>query len=123
FAVDAIRAAELLDTRARDIDDQRLEQILGSGYGIFSGDNVTWATLLFTPERARWVATERWHPLQLGQLREDGSYQLRVPYTDDRELIMDILKYGSDCRVLEPAPLVDKVQQQHGLALRQYSDK
>jgi predicted DNA-binding transcriptional regulator YafY len=123
FAVDAIRAAELLDTRARDIDDQRLEQILGSGYGIFSGDNVTWATLLFTPERARWVATERWHPLQLGQLREDGSYQLRVPYTDDRELIMDILKYGSDCRVLEPAPLVNKVQQQHGLALRQYSDK
>jgi hypothetical protein len=54
------------------------------GYGIFSGDHVTWATLLFTPERARWVANERWHPLQTGQLRKDGSYLLRVPYTDDR---------------------------------------
>jgi predicted DNA-binding transcriptional regulator YafY len=36
---------------------------------------------------------------------------------------MDILKYGSDCRVLEPAALVDKVQQQHALALRQYAEK
>ena len=108
FAVDAIQAAQLLDTKARDINDQKMDQIMHSGYGIFSGDDVTWATLLFTPERARWVATERWHPLQTGQLREDGSYLLRVPYTDDRELIMDILKYGEDCQVLEPLSLVDK---------------
>lgn len=122
FAVDAIQAAELLDSKARDINEQRLEEILGSGYGIFSGDQVTWATLRFTPERARWVATERWHPLQQGRLLEDGGYQLRVPYTDDRELLMDILKYGAECRVLEPPALVAKVREQHALALRRYDD-
>ena len=31
---------------------------------------------------------------------EDGSYELKVPFSDDRELIMDILKYGSDCEVV-----------------------
>ncbi|MCF8152427.1 MAG: YafY family transcriptional regulator [Sulfuritalea sp.] len=108
FAVDAIKLAQLLDLKAKDIDDQRMNDMVKSGYGIFSGDHVTWATLLFTPERARWVAAERWHPLQTGQVREDGSYLLRVPYTDDRELIMDILKYGADCQVLEPLSLVDK---------------
>ena len=92
FSVDAIQAAQLLDAKAKDIDDQQMDKIMHSGYGIFSGDHVTWATLLFTPERARWVATERWHPLQNGQLREDGSYLLRVPCADDRELIMDINK-------------------------------
>ena len=112
FAVDAIQAAQLLDAKAKDINDQKMDQIMHSGYGIFSGDDVTWATLLFTPERARWVASERWHPLQTGQLREDGSYLLRVPYTDDRELIMDILKYGADCEVLEPPALMEKVMEQ-----------
>ena len=112
FSIDAIQAAQLLDAKAKDIDDQQMDKIMHSGYGIFSGDHVTWASLLFTPERARWVANERWHPLQTGQLREDGSYLLRVPYTDDRELIMDILKYGADCEVLEPASLIDKVKRQ-----------
>jgi predicted DNA-binding transcriptional regulator YafY len=123
FSVDAIQAAQLLDAKAKDIDDQQMDKILHSGYGIFSGDHVTWATLLFNPERARWVATERWHPLQTGQLREDGSYLLRVPYTDDRELIMDILKYGSDCEVLEPASLVNKVLAQMEQMQRNYFGK
>lgn len=58
------------------------------------------------------MATERRHPLQTGQIREDGSYLLRVPYTDDRELIMDILKYGADCPVLEHPALARKVLEQ-----------
>ena len=89
--------------------DKRLDEVLGSGYGIFSGDNVTWATLRFTPDRARWVSTERWHPSQEGTLRKDGSYELKVPYNDDRELIMDIMKYGGDCTVIGPKALRQRV--------------
>jgi predicted DNA-binding transcriptional regulator YafY len=123
FAVDAIKLAQLLDLKAKDIDDQRMNDMVKSGYGIFSGDQVTWAELLFTPERARWVAAERWHPLQVGHTQEDGSYLLRVPYTDDRELIMDILKYGADCQVLEPSSLVDKVLAQIEQMQRNYFGK
>jgi predicted DNA-binding transcriptional regulator YafY len=109
FAVDAIERAEILDTRARDVAEKRLDEVLGSGYGIFTGDNVTWATLRFTPERARWVAAERWHPQQQGTIRRDGSYELRLPYSDDRELIMDVLKYGADCVVVGPKALRERV--------------
>ena len=123
FAVDTVQVAELLDTRARDIDDRRLDAVQGSGYGIFSGDNVSWATLRFTPERARWVAAERWHPLQRGQFLEDGSYQLEIPFNDDRELIMDILKYGEDCTVIEPPALIDKVLEQLRRGIRRYAEK
>ena len=100
---------EILDKRAKDIADTRLDEVLGSGYGIFAGDQVSWAVLRFTPERARWVASERWHPKQEGKFLDDGSYELRVPYADNRELIMDIMKYGSDCQVIEPAELQTKV--------------
>jgi predicted DNA-binding transcriptional regulator YafY len=109
FAVDAIERAEILDTRAKDVAEKRLDEVLGSGYGIFTGDQVTWATLRFTPERTRWLATERWHPQQEGRQLRDGSYELKVPYADDRELVMDILKYGGDCTVVGPKALRDRV--------------
>ena len=120
FSVDAIQHAEILDKRARDVADKRLDEVLGSGYGIFAGDRVSWAVLRFTPERARWVASERWHPRQESRLLDDGSYELRVPYADDRELIMDILKYGSDCQVVEPAALQARVAAELRRALGNY---
>jgi predicted DNA-binding transcriptional regulator YafY len=123
FAVDAIQAAELLDTKAKDIDEKRLDKVLGSGYGIFSGDQVAWATLRFTPGRARWVSTERWHPLQRGKMNKDGSYELKVPFNDHRELVMDILKYGEDCMVISPPELLEKVREQLERGLQQYGAK
>lgn len=120
FAVDAIKHAEILDKRAKDVSEKRLNEILGSGYGIFSGDTVQWAVLRFSPERARWVAAEKWHPEQQGRMLEDGSYELKLPYADDRELIMDILKHGSDCVVVEPPELIQKVLGEANKLLERY---
>ena len=109
FAVDSIRRAEILEKRARDVSEKMLQEVLGAGYGIFSGKTVRWATLLFSPERSRWVASERWHPEQKGRYLDDGRYELKVPYSNDPELLMDILKYGADCDVLAPKELREKV--------------
>jgi predicted DNA-binding transcriptional regulator YafY len=76
--------------------------VLFQRWGIFSGAEVRCATLRFTPERARWVANERWHGQQVGSLLKDGGYELKVPYTKDPELLMDILKFGADYQVLAP---------------------
>ena len=40
----------------------------------------------------------------------DGSYLLKVPYSDDRELLGGILHYGADVQILEPKELRAKVQ-------------
>jgi predicted DNA-binding transcriptional regulator YafY len=122
FAVDAIKAVKTIDAVAQEIPEAELDAALGAGYGIFAGAQVQWATLLFTPERARWVAAEHWHPEQQGRFLDDGSYQLRLPYSNDPELIMDILKYGPDCQVMEPAGLREKVEQLLLAAARRYSN-
>jgi predicted DNA-binding transcriptional regulator YafY len=105
FAVDSILKADLLETPAKDVSEKTLDAVLGSGYGIFSGKKVQWAKLRFTPERARWVAYEQWHPRQKGGFEADGNYVLEIPYSDDRELVMDILKHGPEVEVLAPQPL------------------
>jgi len=105
FALDAITRLEPLNEPAREVSAAQLNSTFGPGYGIFSGGSVRWARLRFSPERARWVAQEQWHLEQSGQFEPSGSYLLRLPYTDHRELIMDILKHGTHCEVLGPPSL------------------
>jgi predicted DNA-binding transcriptional regulator YafY len=120
FAVDAITAATPLDKRVKAVPDRELDEVLAAGYGIFSGRKTTWATLKFTPERARWVATERWHPQQRAHFEADGSYIREVPFSDSRELVMDVLRYGPDAQVLAPESLRNAVREQLAEALAGY---
>ncbi len=120
FAVDAIRSAELLDERAKDIAKAELDDYLKGGYGIFSGRTVAWAKLKFSPLTARWVAAQSWHSKQKTSTAKDGSYVLEIPYSDDRELVMDILKYGPEVEVLEPAALRRRVAEQLKEAAKKY---
>jgi predicted DNA-binding transcriptional regulator YafY len=120
FAVDAVLYASLLSVVAKRISDQELDEILASGYGIFSGKKTTLATLKFAPERARWVSVESWHPEQQSRLETDGSYTLEFPYSDDRELIGDILRYGPHVQVLNPPSSRDRVVEQLRLTADRY---
>ena len=112
FAIDAINYVEILEVKAKDISENRLDETLGAGYGIFAGNKVQWATLLFSPEIARWVSKEIWHSDQKGKTNADGSYLLKIPYSDDTELLMDILKYGANVKVISPAILKKHVTQE-----------
>lgn len=114
FAVDSILRAEVLEKKAKDVSRSSMDEILGPGYGIFNGKDLQWAKLKFSPERARWVAQEHWHPKQKGTLEKDGSFVLELPYTDDRELIMDILKFGAEVEVLGPPLLKKRVKAEIG---------
>ena len=112
FAVDSIIKADLLRTNTKPVSEKTLDDILGTGYGIFSGKKVQWAKLKFNAERARWVSQEQWHPKQKSKMEVDGSYLLEIPYSDDRELIMDILRHGAAVDVLGPAKLRERIIEQ-----------
>jgi predicted DNA-binding transcriptional regulator YafY len=51
---------------------------------------------------------------------KDGTYELKVPYSDSRELIMDILKYGADVKVVEPESLRKSVVETLRAAIENY---
>lgn len=120
FALDRIRQPRVLDGAAQDMGEGDLDQHLASSYGIFSGAPKAWATIRFSPHAARWVADEHWHSKQEGRLLPDGSYELRVPYSNPRELLMDVLRYGADAEVVEPINLRTQMGSMLSLALANY---
>ena len=110
FSVDAIKSLSISPAAAKEVDEAILNRELESGYGIFSGATTTEAVLRFSPETARWVSRETWHPEQGSEYDDAGYYILRVPYSQDTELVMDILKYGAEVEVMEPKALRDKIK-------------
>lgn len=112
FALDAIEDAELLEAKAREVPLRQVESEMDGGYGVWAGRDARWATLLFDAEAARWVSREQWHPMQRSASLADGRYRLELPYTDDTELTMDILRHAGHVQVLEPASLAARVRQQ-----------
>ena len=121
FGIDAIRHAALVEKKAKDVAARRLDEVLGAGYGIFSGEKLQWAKLLFSPQAARWVATEQWHPQQKASFDEDGHYLLELPYANPTELVMDILRHGANVEVLAPESLRIAVRDEMATALKAYA--
>ncbi|MFO1303188.1 MAG: YafY family protein [Burkholderiales bacterium] len=114
FAIDGMKDARALESDAVDVPHETLEGYISTGYGIVRADGeVQWAKLRFTSDRARWVASEVWHPEQRSKLEPNGRYTLEVPYRDDRELILEILKHAGAVEVLEPEALRTKVREAH----------
>ncbi|HEX5057613.1 MAG TPA: WYL domain-containing protein [Gammaproteobacteria bacterium] len=122
FSIDRLYpSAILLDEPALEISDAGLDEHYARTYGIFAGPVTHTAVLRFSADAARWVADEHWHPQQQDQVLPDGRFELRIPYGDPRELIMDILKYGPDVEVLEPPELRTAVMRKLHATLDIYS--
>jgi predicted DNA-binding transcriptional regulator YafY len=117
FSVDGIRRITRVDRPAREVPLKTLDEYMRENYGIVrTGAQTRHARLRFSPERARWLAAEVWHPDQKGTVEKDGHYVLELPYRDDRELVLDILRHGAEVEVLAPAELREKVRRMHAAA-------
>jgi len=106
-----------------EINEEQLRDHFTSSFGIFAGHPEQEAVLVFSRESARWVAEERWHPNQQSRWLTDGSFELRLPYADQRELVMEILRHGAGVRVVGPPELRQAVRERLRSALGQYEEE
>ena len=120
FALDAVQAAQVLDTRAKDVAIRQVQAEMDTGYGIYAGGTRQVALLRFSPQAAPWISREEWHPEQQGRFLDDGSWQLSLPYMDETELVMDLLRQGEQVQVLAPDSLRQAVQRRLAAALAVY---
>jgi len=123
FALDAVQEAHVGEQRAKDVAMKQVEAEMDAGYGIYAGGTRRWATIRCTPQAAAWISREEWHAEQRGRWLDDGSYELKLPYVDETEIVMDVLRQGEQARVIEPPALVQAVRRRLLAGARQYEDR
>lgn len=120
FSMDRIGNVAVLDKPAKNISEKDLNSHFANAYGILSGKAQDIAVLRFSPSRAKWISAESWHPEQSSCFLEDGSYELRFPFNEMDELILDICRFGSDVEVIGPPELRKEVKTRLLMAAKQY---
>lgn len=121
FALDAIKDAAVLSSAAKAVPKKQVEALIGRDFGIYSGGERQWAKLRFTAKQAPWVRSETWHPEQIGEETADRGYLLSVPYSDPREIILEILRHGPEVLVEGPDALRTEVATRLRNAAAQYA--
>jgi len=122
FALERVVNARVGEKAARNIATNKLHDHFASAYGIFAGKPIATARLIFSAHRAQWVADEMWHPAQRGLFLPDGRYQLDIPYSHSRELLMDVLKNGADVEIVAPESLRNEAIAHLTAALKKYEN-
>ncbi len=84
------------------------DEFLEKAFGIFKGDSVKLARILFTGIAADIVNNQKWHKDQRIEKADDGII-LSLPVADLPEIMMKVLQFGSNARVLEPPELVEMI--------------
>ncbi len=120
FAFDSVEDARVLNEPAAEADSGAIDAMIGRDFGIYYGGDRRWAILRFSALQARWIEAEVWHPEQKLSRLDDDSLVLEVPYSDPRELLLDILKFGPEVEVVAPAELRDEVRKRLRQALAHY---
>ncbi|MEM0955245.1 MAG: WYL domain-containing protein [Pseudomonadota bacterium] len=109
FHLSRIEKACISKAKRQTVPVAELEQCFAESYGLFAGKPAHTAKLRFEGAIAREIASQQWHPAQLGAW--DGrDYLLTFPYSDDRELVQDILRHIPNVYVEAPVALRRKVQ-------------
>ena len=111
FALEQITVCTISDKACLKVDNEVMKNHFSGSYGIFSGEHKHTARLKVSPKVACWVEKEQWHSKQNISTLQDGSLFLEVPYNNDIELIMDILRYGENITVLSPDTLKLRVKE------------
>ena len=120
FSVDRIEKATILKERAKTVSEKKLNSHFSESYGIFSGKPKHKAVLQFSKSVSPWVSNGQWHPKQEGKFIGD-VFELTIPFSDARELIIDILSYGSSVKVISPPFLISEIKRSLEKALQQYN--
>ena len=121
FALEQIVDCSITSEDCRTVDKTMMKEHFSGSYGIFSGEHKYTARMKVSAKVASWVIKEQWHSKQKINPLQDGSLFLEVPYNNDIELVMDIMRYGDNIIVLSPESLRHRIKHVVSQMLENYS--
>jgi predicted DNA-binding transcriptional regulator YafY len=102
WKLDRFQTAKALDKWFKPDQTVDLSQHLGQSVGIFSGAQTQDYVIRLSPQAARWIEEDPWHPEQKIEPDKDGHVILTVKAFHDTEIIQRVMRLGMEAELLAP---------------------
>jgi len=122
FALDRLTNLEITNQTYQYPDDYNIEQSYRYCFGIISPNDEEPQNIIlsFDPFQGKYIKTLPLHDTQQVLVDNDVEMKVKLKLCLTHDLVMELLSFGDNMKVIEPKSLADQIKQAHEKAYRQY---
>ena len=122
FALDRLTNLEITTQHYQYPDNYSIEQSYRYCFGIISPNDEEPQDIIlsFDPFQGKYIKTLPLHDTQQVLVDNDEEMKIKLKLCLTHDLVMELLSFGDNMKVIEPKSLADQIKQAHEKAYRQY---
>ncbi|MFZ1616182.1 MAG: WYL domain-containing protein [Flavobacteriales bacterium] len=122
FALDRLTNLEITNQTYQYPDNYSIEQSYRYCFGIISPNDEEPQDIIlsFDPFQGKYIKTLPLHDTQQVLVDNDVEMKIKLKLCLTHDLVMELLSFGDNMKVIEPKSLADQIKQAHEKAYRQY---
>ncbi|HRO06896.1 MAG TPA: WYL domain-containing protein [Ferruginibacter sp.] len=122
FALDRLTNLEITNQTYQYPDNYSIEQSYRYCFGIISPNDEEPQEIIlsFDPFQGKYIKTLPLHDTQQVLVDNDEEMKIKLKLCLTHDLVMELLSFGDNMKVIEPKSLADQIKQAHEKAYRQY---
>jgi predicted DNA-binding transcriptional regulator YafY len=122
FALDRLTNLEITNQTYQYPDNYSIEQSYRYCFGIISPNHEEPQDIIlsFDPFQGKYIKTLPLHDTQQVLVDNDAEMKIKLKLCLTHDLVMELLSFGDNMKVIEPKSLADQIKQAHEKAYRQY---
>ena len=122
FALDRLTNLEITTQHYQYPDNYSIEQSYRYCFGIISpnGSDPQDIILSFDPFQGKYIKTLPLHETQQVLVDNDKETRIKLKLCLTHDLVMELLSFGDNMKVIEPKAFADEIKQAHKNAFKQY---
>lgn len=122
FALDRLTNLEITNQTYQYPDNYSIEQSYRYCFGIISPNDEEPQDIIlsFDPFQGKYIKTLPLHDTQQVLVDNDEEMKIKLKLCLTHDLVMELLSFGDNMKVIEPKSLADQIKQAHEKAYRQY---
>jgi predicted DNA-binding transcriptional regulator YafY len=122
FAIDRLNNFEITNTLFEYPKNHQIEETYKYCFGIISPDTNEPEEIIlsFNSFQGKYIKTLPLHETQEIVLDSNQELQIKLKLCITYDLIMELMSYGSNVKVIEPKSLADEIKSSHEKAFKQY---
>lgn len=122
FALDRLTTLDITPIKFKPSPDFNIEEQFRYCFGIISptDEEPQEIILSFTPFQGKYIKTLPLHATQEILIENKDELRIRLKLCVTHDLVMELLSFGAEMKVIQPSSLIDEIMSVHKKAYKQY---